>query len=133
MALAHEDLFSLNNKVSLVTGAARGLGRSMAIGLAEAGSDLMLVDVLDDRLKQTSVEVSEKTGRHVAYRVADLGETESLSVFLLRTSQRRCGKRKKNVNGSNRASPSGVRAHRMTSSEQSSTWCHPPRTTSPVG
>ena len=79
MALAHGDLFSLNNKVSLVTGAARGIGRSMAIGLAEAGSDLMLVDVLDDRLKQTSVEVSEKSGRRVAYRVADLGATESLS------------------------------------------------------
>lgn len=79
MALAHGDLFSLKNKVSLVTGAARGIGRSMAIGLAEAGSDLMLVDVLDDRLKQTSAEVSEKTGRRVAHRVADLGDTESLS------------------------------------------------------
>jgi NAD(P)-dependent dehydrogenase (short-subunit alcohol dehydrogenase family) len=81
MALAHRDLFSLTNKVSLVTGAARGIGRSMAIGLAEAGSDLMLVDVLDDRLKQTSVEVSEKTGRRVAYRVADLDDTESLSAI----------------------------------------------------
>jgi len=40
---------------------------------------LMLVDVLDDRLEQTSVEVSEKTGRRVAYRAADLGATESLS------------------------------------------------------
>ena len=79
MVLAHGDLFSLNNKVSLVTGAARGIGRSMALGLAEAGSDLMLVDVLDDGLKQTSVEVSEKTGRRVAYWVADLGDAESLS------------------------------------------------------
>lgn len=31
MTLVHDDLFSLNAKVSLVTGAARGIGRSMAI------------------------------------------------------------------------------------------------------
>lgn len=79
MTLAHDNLFSLNAKVSLVTGAARGIGRSMAIGLAEAGSDLMLVDVLEDRIKQTSQEVSKKTGRRVACRVADLEDTESLS------------------------------------------------------
>jgi hypothetical protein len=44
MTRAHGNLFSLNPKVSLITGAARGIGRSMAIGLAEAGSDLMLFE-----------------------------------------------------------------------------------------
>lgn len=34
------DLFKLNNKVSLVTGAGRGLGQAMAIALAEAGADI---------------------------------------------------------------------------------------------
>src|SRR5262249_28949139 len=37
-------LFDLNGKVALVTGAAQGLGRAMALALAEAGADLMLVD-----------------------------------------------------------------------------------------
>jgi len=55
MALAHDDLFSLNNKVSLITGAASGLGRSMAIGLAEAGSDWMLVDVLVNSFLSCSI------------------------------------------------------------------------------
>jgi NAD(P)-dependent dehydrogenase (short-subunit alcohol dehydrogenase family) len=31
MAITHGDLFSLNNRVSLVTGAARGIGRSMPV------------------------------------------------------------------------------------------------------
>lgn len=36
--------FSLRGKKALVTGAARGLGRSIALGLAEAGADLFLLD-----------------------------------------------------------------------------------------
>ena len=34
------DLFKLNGKVALVTGASRGLGQAMAIALAEAGADI---------------------------------------------------------------------------------------------
>ena len=35
--------FNLVGKRALVTGASRGLGQSMAIGLAEAGADVALV------------------------------------------------------------------------------------------
>ncbi len=41
------DKFDLTGKVALVTGAARGLGQAMALGLAEAGADVMAVDMLD--------------------------------------------------------------------------------------
>lgn len=37
------DQFKLNGKVAVVTGASRGLGQAMAIGLAEAGADVALV------------------------------------------------------------------------------------------
>ncbi|MCD6519956.1 MAG: SDR family NAD(P)-dependent oxidoreductase, partial [Anaerolineae bacterium] len=33
--------FKLDGKVALVTGASRGLGQGMAIGLAEAGADIV--------------------------------------------------------------------------------------------
>jgi 2-deoxy-D-gluconate 3-dehydrogenase len=41
------DLFKLDGKAAIVTGAARGLGQAMALALAEAGADVLAVDVLD--------------------------------------------------------------------------------------
>jgi NAD(P)-dependent dehydrogenase (short-subunit alcohol dehydrogenase family) len=37
------DAFSLAGRVSVVTGAARGIGRALARALAEAGSDVVLL------------------------------------------------------------------------------------------
>jgi 2-dehydro-3-deoxy-D-gluconate 5-dehydrogenase len=40
------DDFRLDGRVALVTGAGRGLGQALAVGLAEAGADLAVLDVL---------------------------------------------------------------------------------------
>jgi 2-deoxy-D-gluconate 3-dehydrogenase len=40
------DSFRLGGRVALVTGAARGLGQGIAIGLGEAGADIVALDVL---------------------------------------------------------------------------------------
>lgn len=39
-------LFDLSGKVAVVTGASRGLGKAMALGLAQAGADVVITDVL---------------------------------------------------------------------------------------
>ena len=35
------ETFQLNGKIALVTGASRGIGKAMAIALAEAGADII--------------------------------------------------------------------------------------------
>jgi 2-deoxy-D-gluconate 3-dehydrogenase len=48
--------FRIDGKVALVTGAARGLGQGMALGLAEAGADIVALDILPS--EETAEEVS---------------------------------------------------------------------------
>ena len=47
----------LNNKVALITGAAQGIGRGIALRLAQEGVHLALVDLSVDKLKKVQTEV----------------------------------------------------------------------------
>ena len=50
-------LFDLSGKVALVSGAAQGMGRAMALALAEAGADLMLADLNVEGGEGTAEEI----------------------------------------------------------------------------
>jgi 2-deoxy-D-gluconate 3-dehydrogenase len=68
------DLFKLDNKVALVTGAGRGLGQAMAIALAEAGADVAGLDVLS--LDETAARV-QALGRRFLPLSANLLEAHA--------------------------------------------------------
>jgi NAD(P)-dependent dehydrogenase (short-subunit alcohol dehydrogenase family) len=57
------DRFRLNGKTALVTGGARGLGRTMAMALAEAGADVALAGRSLDSCQDTAKEIAAATGR----------------------------------------------------------------------
>lgn len=63
---------SIENKVALVTGAAQGIGRGIALRLAKDGADIALVDIDADKLADVAAEV-EALGREVTTFVADVG------------------------------------------------------------
>ena len=56
------DLFSLEDKIAVVTGASRGLGRAMALGLAGAGADIVAIATRRENAADTVAEV-ESLGR----------------------------------------------------------------------
>jgi 2-deoxy-D-gluconate 3-dehydrogenase len=69
------DQFKLDGKVAVVTGAARGLGQGMALALAEAGADIVAVDILAaaDTVKQV-----QALGRQAVAIAANLGDRTAI-------------------------------------------------------
>lgn len=57
------------DRVSIVTGGARGIGRAIATGLAKEGSVVAILDVLEDEARVTTGAIESAGGRAVALRV----------------------------------------------------------------
>ncbi|PHM73162.1 acetoin reductase [Xenorhabdus kozodoii] len=68
---------ALNNKVILVTGAAQGIGRGIALRLAKEGADIALVDLKKDKLQDVAKEI-EALGRKATTFAADVSKREEI-------------------------------------------------------
>ena len=68
--------FNLQGKVALVTGCDKGLGQGMALGLAEAGCDIISVS---RRIPQETAEKVAALGRRLYSIQADLSQPESIA------------------------------------------------------
>ncbi len=74
-------LFDLSGRVALVSGAAQGLGRAMALALAEAGADVLLVDRNTAGAEQTAALIT-RLGRRAVAATCDLSAPEQIrAVF----------------------------------------------------
>ncbi|MEU9607122.1 SDR family oxidoreductase [Streptomyces sp. NPDC048057] len=73
--------FDLTGRTALVTGAARGLGRAFASALAEAGADLVLVDLPGAPGLAETADLVRRTGRTAHPYEQDLARTDELAAF----------------------------------------------------
>jgi NAD(P)-dependent dehydrogenase (short-subunit alcohol dehydrogenase family) len=81
-------LFDLTDRVVLVTGGSRGLGRQMALAAARCGADVVIASRNIDNCVQTAKEVEAETGRSaMAYQV-HVGRWEQLDGLVEATYER---------------------------------------------
>ncbi|MBW7453153.1 SDR family NAD(P)-dependent oxidoreductase [Paenibacillus sepulcri] len=69
--------FQLEGKKAIVTGAGRGIGRALAVGLAEAGADVALIARTPEDLKRTA-KIIESLGRRALTLPVDLKDQSGL-------------------------------------------------------
>jgi 3-oxoacyl-[acyl-carrier protein] reductase len=73
--------FSLDGEIALVTGAARGIGRAIALELANNGADVAVADVLQDEASTVAQQVEALGHRSKAY-TADISHGDAVQQLV---------------------------------------------------
>lgn len=73
--------FRLDNKLALVTGSSRGIGKAIAIAMAESGADIIGVSTRPEKGSEVEVAVSNAGRKYYAFQ-CDLSDRKSLYAFI---------------------------------------------------
>jgi short-subunit dehydrogenase len=71
---------SFENKVAVITGAASGIGRALAIQLAAIGTNVAIADVNEEELKHTSEKITQQGGQ-VSWHIVDVSDRTAVYGF----------------------------------------------------
>lgn len=74
-------MFDLKEQIAIVTGAGRGIGKAVALGLAEAGADIGLVARTTPELEAVAEKI-QKLGRRAVPISSDLTRTEDIQPLV---------------------------------------------------
>src|SRR5439155_5132784 len=78
-----ETMQTIRGKRALVTGAASGIGRAIALALARQGAELIMVDI-DEANLRASASAAEKFGSKVMVMVCDLSQAAQVTATVNR-------------------------------------------------
>jgi NAD(P)-dependent dehydrogenase (short-subunit alcohol dehydrogenase family) len=87
MSTADYSSFGLQNKIAIVTGASQGIGKAIALGLAQAGAHLVLgkhPDGRHDEIKQVQGEI-EALGRKALIVPVDVSNVAQVRALMQKT------------------------------------------------
>lgn len=72
----------LSGRVAVISGASAGLGRAIALGLAEAGADVVVGSRREEAIRRAADEITQRTGRRAIPVVADVSRAEDVDRLL---------------------------------------------------
>ena len=81
-----QNFFDLTDKKAVVTGAARGLGREIAIGLARYGADVMLWDLTPPELEETA-QLIRAEGRQAWAEIVDITDVKQTAAGAIHAAE----------------------------------------------
>ena len=70
-------MFDLEGKVALVTGSAQGIGRAIALNLAQGGARIVLTDMREPKLDEVVKEIETQGGKAIRF-VVDVTDREAV-------------------------------------------------------
>ncbi len=71
----------LHEKIAVVTGAGRGIGKAVALRLAEEGADVVVAEINTQTANQTADEIKKRTNRALACQV-DVGNVSEIQAMV---------------------------------------------------
>ena len=74
-------MMKLSGKLAIVTGAAQGIGKGVALEYAKNGADLAILDINAEKLSQTAKEI-EALGRKCYQSIGDVSSEEVVKTFV---------------------------------------------------
>jgi NAD(P)-dependent dehydrogenase (short-subunit alcohol dehydrogenase family) len=75
-------VFELTDKVALITGGSRGLGRAMVLGFAAAGADVVISSRKQDACEAVAKEVTSTTGRRALAHACHVGRWDEIDKLV---------------------------------------------------
>jgi 3-oxoacyl-[acyl-carrier protein] reductase len=83
--MGHPNSTSLKDKVAIITGAGRGIGRAIALAYARGGARVVCSARSEDEIAETARLITEAGGRAIAH-AADVGDYEAVVALFQRAS-----------------------------------------------